>query len=252
MPAQDSTVDVRGSDVRVLRGGSGPPLVYLDVVTSESASWLTIHDLLAAKFDVVVPVLPVGSFELKAPRSVRDLAILARDLIDSLHLSEVTIVASSLGGWVAADLATSCSHGLAGLALLGALGLQPAPGAAPDVFAVSSEDAASLFFRRPGDVPPEHAGGISVAEQVRGRVKLMARLGWNPYLHDPLLASRLHRIDVATSVIWGAEDRLLPSAQAERFAGAIPGAQSRIIAGAGHLVAIDRPAETVAAIVEGR
>ena len=34
-----------------------------------------------------------------------------------------------------------------------------------------------------------------------------ARYGWSPYMHDPKLKHRLHRIRVPTLLLWGTADR---------------------------------------------
>ncbi|MGZ4335023.1 MAG: alpha/beta fold hydrolase [Gaiellaceae bacterium] len=51
-------------------------------------------------------------------------------------------------------------------------------------------------------------------------------------------------------VVWGAEDRVLPPALAHAFAELIPGAEDPVVlAGAGHFLQEDKPAELAAAIV---
>ena len=58
------------------------------------------------------------------------------------------------------------------------------------------------------------------------------------------------RWDKQAHVIWGAEDVVLPTAIAERFIALIPGATGpELVAGAGHFLQEDAPAEVAAAIV---
>jgi len=60
----------------------------------------------------------------------------------------------------------------------------------------------------------------------------------------------LSRWDKPAHVIWGAEDAVLPTAVAERFITLIPAATGpELIAGAGHFLQEDAPAEIAAAIV---
>jgi haloalkane dehalogenase len=60
----------------------------------------------------------------------------------------------------------------------------------------------------------------------------------------------LSRWDKPAHVIWGAEDAVLPTTIAERFIALIPGATGpELIAGAGHFLQEDAPAEVAAAIV---
>ena len=62
-----------------------------------------------------------------------------------------------------------------------------------------------------------------------------ARLAWEPRLHDPFLAKWLHRIDVPVTIIWGAEDRILPAGFAQEFKRLLPGAKLEVIPACGHL-----------------
>jgi pimeloyl-ACP methyl ester carboxylesterase len=75
-----------------------------------------------------------------------------------------------------------------------------------------------------------------------------ARLGWNPYLHDPKLDGRLHRISTPTLVLWGAADGFIPVAHGQRYAERIPGARLEMIEGAGHLPTLERPDAVAAAL----
>jgi pimeloyl-ACP methyl ester carboxylesterase len=51
----------------------------------------------------------------------------------------------------------------------------------------------------------------------------------------------LHRIKVPTQILWGEEDKIIPSQQAETWRRFIPNADIRVFKGAGHLVHLERP-----------
>jgi len=51
---------------------------------------------------------------------------------------------------------------------------------------------------------------------------------------------------VPVTVVWGTEDRIIPSGQAE----AVPGAAVHLLDGVGHMAHMERPAEVQAAIEE--
>ncbi|MGW0893236.1 alpha/beta fold hydrolase [Saccharopolyspora sp. NPDC002578] len=55
-------------------------------------------------------------------------------------------------------------------------------------------------------------------------------------------------LDLPALVCWGAEDTWIPVQKGHEFAGLVPGAQLRVIPGAGHLVQEDAPAELAAAL----
>ena len=51
-------------------------------------------------------------------------------------------------------------------------------------------------------------------------------------------------------ILWGESDVFAPVAGAHRFVDEIPGAELRIIDGAGHFLYSDAPEESAAAVVE--
>ena len=65
---------------------------------------------------------------------------------------------------------------------------------------------------------------------------------------DPSLLGRLPAISIPTLVVWGAADRMIPPEHGQAYASAIPGAQFRLIAHAGHLPQLETPAELLAAV----
>ena len=56
MTVTDDVISVRGRDIRLLRAGDGQPLLFLH--DSWTYCWLPIHDRLAARYHVVLPIHP--------------------------------------------------------------------------------------------------------------------------------------------------------------------------------------------------
>jgi len=65
--------------------------------------------------------------------------------------------------------------------------------------------------------------------------------------HDA--AARLGEISAPTLVLHGAADELLPAANAELLAGAIPGARLELLPGAGHFFAWEQPKRTAGLVL---
>jgi pimeloyl-ACP methyl ester carboxylesterase len=63
---------------------------------------------------------------------------------------------------------------------------------------------------------------------------------------EPLYPS----IDLPVLVVWGKEDTWIPVDRGERLARLIPGADLRVVDGAGHLIQLDQPVE-LATILHG-
>ena len=64
---------------------------------------------------------------------------------------------------------------------------------------------------------------------------------WEPYMHNPKLKYRLHRISIPTLVIWGESDGLVKPDYGKTFAEHIPGAKFHAIPEAGHSPHVEQP-----------
>lgn len=245
-----STMAVRGCRIRLLRGGTGSPLVILPGAGGASAA--PFMKKLAQKFDVVVPEHP-GFGESDMPEwldTIHDLAYFYLDLLQELKLSGAHLVGLSLGGWIAAELAVRDTRRLASLTLVGAGGLF-VPGVEQiDPFLRTEEQRLRDFFHDPGRAKemialatrPEYE---DIALKNRATV---ARLSWQPRAHDPHLNKWLHRIDVPTLLLWGDHDRMFPKEHAFAYQKLIPGAKVAIVPDCGHVPQIEKPDVFVAEI----
>jgi pimeloyl-ACP methyl ester carboxylesterase len=242
--------------VQLERGGDGPPVLYLHGALGEGY-WLDFHDELAARgFEVIVPAHP-GYWESTRPEWVRtpaDLALHCVDLLDALGLDRVAVAGSSLGAWVAAELAILRPDRLAAMVLLGPLGLAPEDREPPDLFALQPFEAAEVLFADPEtemarllasidlDDPPDAELVLPILQTFEAT----ARYAWRPY--DPRLAARLRFAAVPALVLTGSEDAYLEPGTAERWAARLPDARTGTIARAGHLPALERPLEAAEAV----
>jgi pimeloyl-ACP methyl ester carboxylesterase len=245
-------IEVRGTTVRVMRAGTGEPLLVLRG-TDASDDWCPWLDMLAAHFDVIVPEHP-GFGGKPMPQwldRLSDMANFHLDLIDRLGLSRVHVAGTSLGGWIAAELAHRCSAGLTSLTLVAAAGIRVPGSEIFDVFLASEEQGLRARFL------DNAKAGEAVARMLRPETEdvrlanaiTIARVAWQPRLYDPHLAKWLHRIKAPTLVVWGADDRILPIAHAEVFANSIPGARKLIVGDCGHWVQHEQPDALAAAIL---
>jgi pimeloyl-ACP methyl ester carboxylesterase len=70
-----------------------------------------------------------------------------------------------------------------------------------------------------------------------------ARYAWSPYMHDPKLKRRLHRIRIPTLFLWGTGDRILSESYGRAYCAAIPGARLETIEHAGHFPHVEQSDE---------
>jgi len=212
MKFTDSFIELDGCRTHLRRGGSGEPLLYLHGASGAPAI-MPFMEQLAARFDVLVPEHPgYGlSDEPEWLENIHDAAYFYLDFLRHLGLSDVHKVGSSMGGWIALEMAVRDTSRIKSLVLVGPAGIA-APGAQPaDIFLMPPEEVIRSLFhdqklaeqRLAEPVTPE---SLDIALKNRHTT---ARLAWEPRLHDPYLAKWLHRIDVPVSIVWGAQDRIL-------------------------------------------
>lgn len=249
-----STVRVRDTDFRVDQYGTGSTTLLFLHGSDGRESWGEVPGRLAGSARCLVPEHP-GYGGADAPAwldNAADLANFYLEFVDRQSLGRVHLVGHDLGGWIAAEMAVRNSSALASLTLVSAQGIHVEDVPVVDVFLRTDEElwADSVFD---ATLARELAGAARSDAQDLAAIKnkeVTARLTWQPRAHDPHLAKWLRRISVPTLVAWGAEDRILPPAYAEAWAGQIAGAERLEIAGCGHLPALEKPAELASAIAQ--
>lgn len=241
---REEMADLAGCPVRVLRGGEGPPLLFLHG-TDGGGRWGPALEGLAQRFHVIAPEHPgFGRSELPGwLDGIGDLAFYCLDLLDRLGDAPLHLVGVSVGGWIAAEAAIRNTRGIGRLVLAAPLGLR-VDGAVPeDIFLMDRTSRLRCLFADPARADAfltETAEEETDDTEPRNRLAL-ARIGWQPRLHDPDLPKWLHRVDVPTLVLAAERDRLAPPLQAEAFAAAIPGARLECLAECGHLMHLEQP-----------
>ena len=252
---EEQRITVRGTEVRLLRAGAGPPLLFLHG-PGDSGAWSPILDSLALTHTVYRPDHPGFGYSDDDDRvdSVHDLGFFYLDFLSELEVARVSIVGVSLGGWIGADLATIEPGRVERLVLVGSAGLRVEGVEQPDVFMLSALQLAELTYHRPEfreraavEAAGLEADGDELQRYLRNRVGT-AHLAWNPYFHDPTLPNRTHRVTAPTLVVWGADDRVLPPAHGERWRELLPNARLQLIPDAGHLPHIEQ-VETVVELI---
>jgi pimeloyl-ACP methyl ester carboxylesterase len=237
-------VDIGGCRLNLRRGGSGDPLLYLHGANGAPVV-APFMERLAERFDVLVPEHPGfgGSSEPEWLENMHDLAYFYLDFVKSLDLRKAHVVGSSLGGWLALEMAVRDTSRIQSLLLVGPAGIS-VPGVTPaDTFLWSQEDLVrNLFFDT--RIAEKLLAQPMTPEQLDVSLKnrhTVARLGWEPRMHDPFLHKWLHRVDVPVKIVWGENDRILPVAYAREFQRLMPGASVEVIPRCGHLPQAEKP-----------
>jgi pimeloyl-ACP methyl ester carboxylesterase len=184
-------------------------------------------------------------------RNIGDMAMYYLDFLDGLNAQRVHLVGHSLGGWIAAELAVRNTSRLASLTLIAPAGVRVKGVPSGDNFIWSPEEAARNLFhdqsfadKMLAQVPSEQDADRALTNRY-----MAAKLGWEPRWFNPSLERWLHRIDVPTLVIWGQDDKFLPSQYAARWRERVPNAAVEMIPACGHLPHVEKADATAAAIV---
>lgn len=247
------TIDVRGTAIDAVVRGSGPPLLYLHAEQFFEQSLAHIETL-ATRWRVVAPRHPgFGPRPLPADfRSVDDLAYLYLDLLDTLDIKDALVVGASFGGWIALEMAVRNTRRISKLALIGSVGVKLSGREDrdfADTYFLPDSEALATLFADPDRWAPRYAElPLPAVESIARERQATAHYAWRPYLHNPGLKRWLHRIDVPTLVLWGAQDRFATPDYASKLAERLPSAHLQQIPGAGHYPHIEQSDKVLAAL----
>lgn len=238
MPHSDDTLTVNGTAIRLLRGGpaNAPPLLFLHGAGGHTG-WMRLLDELAEDFAVFAPEHPGFGRSDDPPwlDEVGDLAYFYLDILAALGLDGVHLVGTSLGGWIAAELAVRNDTRLKSLTLVGAVGIPAGGNPIDDIFRMSVEENLRRFYADP-ERAAQRLGDMAKLDAMlyaKNR-STVTRLAYRPRFFNPGLAKWLHRISVPTLLVYGEKDGLVPPRFGEAYRAAIPGSRLVVLENAGH------------------
>jgi pimeloyl-ACP methyl ester carboxylesterase len=266
---------LHGHRVCYRQAGSGPVLVLIHGITSDSSTWRRVMPYLARRFTVLAPDL-IGHGGSEAPRGDYSLGAHAtgvRDLMMALGHDRATFVGHSLGGGVAMQVSYQYPERCERLALVdsGGLGRElnlllraaTLPGSElvlPLLVASRLLDAGRM------------AGGLlsrvglraatDVQEIARGHASLADREARAAFIHtlravaDPG-GQRVNASDrlylarhMPVLLIWGEHDSLIPVSHARAAYRAVPGSRLEVFADSGHFPQLDEPERFTDVVVD--
>ncbi len=253
----EELVEAAGIQVQLRKGGQGEPVL---VLPSELGvpDWLRFHQELAGHFTVYVPSLP-GFGQSARPDwivTVRDLAAWVTWFVRDMGLPQpLNVIGFSMGGWIAAEIATMNASIFKKMVLVSPAGLKPEQGQTWDYFVNSGKEAFERAFHNP-EQSSEYAQYYGrewtpeEEEQVEINREMAARLLWKPYMKSHTLAPLLGGVDTETLVVWGRDDGIIPVNVCQAYQKAIKGAKALILDHCGHMPEMEKPEEFTKAVLD--
>ncbi|MEZ5528783.1 MAG: alpha/beta hydrolase [Porticoccaceae bacterium] len=249
------TCSVRGQAMPYLEGGRGDPLVLIHGFAGDKDNFTRVARFLVPHYRVIIPDLPGFGEAGRDPNAGYTMADQVDNLttfLDRFGVSRVHLGGSSMGGFIAAQMAGTVPDRVASLWLLDAAGTGAAHG---------SEMLQK--YQKSGDVPllvRTEADFKKLMATATHKVPFMpfcvsryfARRAMNDYpLHSkimaqlaasPLLEQQFSTIDVPALIVWGEEDQMLDLAGASALHVLLPDSRVRIMHGTGHMPMLEFPA----------
>ncbi len=238
---QQKAIEVEGGTLRYLEAGSGPTLVYLHGAGGRPPSGATFVSELAKDFRVLIPSRP--GFDESAEIGEKTTSGAARALaalIEETSQGPVHVVAQSAGGAVGLWLAVQRPDLVSSLVLSAPAAFAhrpPPPGGGP---VRSPQDLDRILY---GDRPTWSAAPTDEEQQ---RIRRNAAYNIQNFggSNEELL-ERISEIKAPVLVLWGTEDRLVPSDGSGLYQKHIPHAVRMFIYGAAHELPIAATAQWV-------
>jgi pimeloyl-ACP methyl ester carboxylesterase len=249
------TVKVADVELELFESGQGSPLLFLHGASGFDQRQPFVAPL-SARRRLIAPSHP-GFGQSSLPEwldSIDDIAHLYLELLDKLGLDKVDIVGCSIGGWIAAEMATKTPERVNRLVMAGPVGVKtgsPDKLDIPDIFAMPQSDVEKLLFHDPARMTA-NAGKMTddeLAVMFRNR-ETLALLVWEPWMHNTKLKRRLHRVKAPALFMRGASDGLVSADYLKAYAALLPNARTLTIPAAGHAPHLEQPEAFVSAVHE--
>jgi len=229
------TIILNGLKIRYLEAGKkGPHLVFLHGLGGSSLTWSFNITVLRKKFHIIAPDL-LGFGRSDKPLISYRVSLITDYLYEffsDIDISNLILVGSSLGGWVAAHFTLTYPDMVEKLILVDSAGYALEHSISDRerslINAVTLNDA-KAFFKQ-----------LFYNSQLVNESELKTRLKYKlksnePYVIDQILDSiekkqdvldyRLSGIKIPTLIIWGKEDQVVPFDHALRFHQEISGSK---------------------------
>lgn len=250
------------TDIAYTEIGEGPPVILIHGLAGCWQNWLENMPALAeAGYRAIAIDLPgfggspMPDWEISMPAYGSLVEVLAADL----GLRDVTLVGNSMGGLIVSEVASRQPSWLSRSVLLSPAGMLHASLSTLPMQAISRLTVATaplvyryqhLGLHRPGLRYRAFRQVFHQPLKIRKELlwEFMTRAinapGFAPAIMSIVgfnIKERVQQIEVPTLIVWGREDRIVPSQDAPRYSRRIIDSDLRIYAECGHCAMAERP-----------
>lgn len=225
-------------------GGSGATtIVLVHGVNDQAGTWGQAARLLAKDYRLIVPDLPGhGESEPKSgPLSMPMMVAALHSVIEKEGAARVTLVGNSMGAWVSILYTLAHPDRVERLVLESGGGLA-LPTAVP-LTASTREEAIRILYavHGPDAVFADWQPDALIA---RSKDSQMLRVLQSD-IFSHFVDARLKEVKVPTTVVWGANDGVIPRSYIDKVHHGIAGSRLKVIEGAAHIPHAQQPEKFV-------
>jgi pimeloyl-ACP methyl ester carboxylesterase len=227
--------------MRYCEAGQGDPLICLHGAGGLRLS--PAHVLLAQHYRVIAFEVPgFGSSPVnERSQSLAELANTMAQAATALGLEQFNLIGNSFGGALALWLAVQYPERVQALVLVAPAAIRPETSAPPR--SLAPEERMARLYAHPERQPPAPPTEPAILQKQQA---LVQRLMGPP--RDEALERHMVDLDLPVLVVFGTEDRMIPSDMGRLYCEKLPNCHLILVYDAGHAVDADRPEAFVSVV----
>jgi pimeloyl-ACP methyl ester carboxylesterase len=255
------SISIAGRKVWLEDNGDGTPVVYLHGIVDLhglDAKPMAFHRELARSCRVIAPAHPgcADTDEDETMETMDDVVFHYLRVLDALDLDTCVLAGSSIGAWIAAEIAVRHPERVEKLALIGPTGLFVPGHPIGDIFWYAQPDDGVRYdgLRELLFAGPRTETGLAMVPDAKDDIeremlkykafRFASLIGFKPpYLYNPRLRDRLDRYSGPALVLRGEHDSLVPPEHADAYVDGLGNARLQTITGCGHSLIAEAPEE---------
>jgi len=251
---QERWANLNGLKIRYLESGKGNDrhILFIHGLGSSADRWLGIPDALSANFHTVALDLP-GFGKSDKPTTmdytIENFRKTIVDFINTINDGKTSIVGHSLGGYIAAEVTIQNNSQVESLVLIDSSGMLKKPTPLLEEYLKAAmnptKDKVRKVFEQmvadPARIPSKLVEGF-ISRINLPNAKYAFKSTLQNSANTQIGLGQLKLIEnIPTLILWGAEDKVIPTEHSRLFKEAISNSQIKIIQDAGHAPFAEKP-----------